>query len=238
VIRITERPLGLAYNMNMQERTGRSSTARTLVAALVGYLMGTLPSADLAARGAARRNGTPHHDLREHGTGNPGGLNASKVLGTKWGMAVMAADIAKGAAASIAGRRIAGDAGAYAAGAGAVIGHCLPVWSGFRGGKGIATSAGTAAVCFPAYTPFDLAVAGGTLGLSRGQANLAAFMSSSIFTAASFLWWRRGRGNLWGPAPTRGLPVYAALTSAVICWRFYSARQRTPVASNTTPVSA
>ncbi len=212
--------------MCMRKATARPPAARTMLAALVGYLIGTMPSADLAARGAARRNGTARHDLREHGTGNPGGLNAAKVLGTRWGLAVMAADIAKGAVASIAGRRIAGGAGAYAAGAGAVIGHCLPVWSGFRGGKGIATSAGTAAVCFPAYMPVDLAVAGGTLGLSRGQANLAALISSSMFTAASFVWWRRRRGNLWGPAPTLGLPMYAALTSAVICWRFYSSPQR------------
>lgn len=74
--------------------------------------------------------------------------------------------------------------------------------------------------------PVDLAVAGGTLGLSRGQANLSAYMASTVFTVASLFWWRTRRGNLWGPAPTIGLPLYAAATSAVICWRFYSAPVR------------
>ena len=196
---------------------------RLAVATLGAYLLGSVQSADIAARLAARQDGSGHRDLRVHGTRNPGGLNAAKVLGPRWGLGVMAADIAKGAVASALGRRIAGDDGGYAAGTAAVIGHCLPVWSGFRGGKGIATSAGSAAVCFPAYMPVDIAVASGTLGLSRGSANRAAYISSSLFVVASVLWWRGGRRNLWGPSPTWGLPVYAALTGGLIAWRFYSA---------------
>ena len=196
---------------------------RLAMATLGAYLLGSVQSADIAARLAASHDGAGHKDLRAHGTGNPGGLNAAKVLGTRWGLGVMAADIAKGAVASALGRRIAGDDGAYAAGTAAVVGHCLPVWSGFRGGKGIATSAGSAAVCFPAYMPVDIAVAGATLGLSRGSANRAAYVSSSIFLVASVLWWRSGRRNLWGPSPTWGLPVYAALTGGLISWRFYAA---------------
>jgi glycerol-3-phosphate acyltransferase PlsY len=194
-----------------------------VAATVVAYLLGSVQSADIAARLAASRNGAGHKDLRAHGTGNPGGLNAAKVLGTRWGLGVIAADVAKGAVASAIGRRLAGDRGAYAAGTAAVVGHCLPVWSGFRGGKGIATSAGSAAVCFPAYMPVDIAVAGATLGLSRGSANRAAYVCSSVFFVASVLWCRSGRRNLWGPAPTWGLPAYAALTGGLISWRFYSA---------------
>ena len=196
---------------------------RLAMATLGAYLLGSVQSADIAARLAASHDGAGHKDLRTQGTGNPGGLNAAKVLGTRWGLGVMAADIAKGAVASALGRRIAGDDGAYAAGTAAVVGHCFPLWSGFRGGKGIATSAGSAAICFPAYMPVDLAVASATLGLSRGSANRAAYVSSSIFFIASVLWWRSGRRNLWGPAPTWGLPAYAALTGGLISWRFYAA---------------
>jgi glycerol-3-phosphate acyltransferase PlsY len=196
---------------------------RLTVVTLGAYLLGSVQSAGIAARLAAGRDGSGHKDLRTEGTGNPGGLNAAKVLGTRWGLGVMAADIAKGAVASALGRRIAGDDGAYTAGSAAVVGHCLPAWSGFRGGKGIATSAGSAAICFPAYMPVDIAVAAATLGLSRGSANRAAYVSSSIFLLASVLWWRGGRRNLWGPSPTWGLPVYAALTGGLISWRFYSA---------------
>ncbi|MBI5283986.1 MAG: glycerol-3-phosphate acyltransferase [Chloroflexi bacterium] len=196
---------------------------RLAIVTLGAYLLGGVQSADIAARLAARQDGSDHKDLRAHGTGNPGGLNAAKVLGPRWGLGVMAADVAKGAVASALGRRIAGDGGAYAAGTAAVVGHCLPVWSRFRGGKGIAASAGSAAICFPAYMPIDIAVASATLGISRGSANRVAYVSSSIFLIASVFWWRGGRRNLWGPSPTWGLPVYAALTGGLISWRFYSA---------------
>ncbi len=199
---------------------------RLASATLGAYLLGSVQSADIAARLAARGGGSERRDLRAEGTGNPGGLNAAKLLGTRWGLGVMAADIAKGAIASALGRRIAGDNGAYAAGTAAVLGHCLPIWSGFRGGKGIATSAGSAAICFPAYMPVDITVAGATLSLSRGSANRVAYVSSSIFFIASVLWWRGRRRNLWGPVPTWGLPAYAALTGGLISWRFRAAPKR------------
>lgn len=203
-----------------------NQSGRLATATLCAYLLGSVQSADIAARLAARADGSSHKDLRTHGTGNPGGLNAAKVLGSHWGLAVMAADIAKGAVASAGGRRLAGDDGAYAAGTAAVVGHCFPLWNGFRGGKGIATSAGSAAVCFPAYMPVDIAVAGATLGLSRGSANRAAYVSSSVFFLASVLWWRGRRRNLWGPTASWGLPAYAAATGAIISWRFHAAPMR------------
>jgi glycerol-3-phosphate acyltransferase PlsY len=197
---------------------------RAIVAAAVAYLIGSFPTADVAAHVAARRE---HHDLvvdlREAGTKNPGALNAAKVLGTKWGLAVLAGDILKGVVACVVGRRVAGDRGAYAGGIGAVYGHCLPPWSGFRGGKGVATSAGTSVVCFPAYMPFDLALAGASAWLTKGQAGTATYVASAVFTAAATHWWSRGRGNLWGPKPTAWLPIYAASTSAIIAYKFLTA---------------
>ena len=77
--------------------------ARLVAATLCSYLLGSVQSADIAARLAARANGSGPKDLRAHGTGNPGGLNAAKVLGTRWGVAVIAADIVKGAVASALG---------------------------------------------------------------------------------------------------------------------------------------
>lgn len=188
-------------------------------AALAGYIAGTLPSADLAAGIKARRDGSRPADLRVAGTGNPGGLNAARVLGTRWGLGVMVADFVKGTLSCIAGRRLAGQDGAYVAGTAAVIGHCLPLWNGFRGGKGVATSAGTALVCFPPYTPIDTTVAAALVRLSRGDANFAVVAASSAFTLASLVWWRWRLPNLWGPRPSWGLPAYAAATSAVIAWR-------------------
>ncbi len=68
---------------------------RTVGAAALGYLFGTLPSADVATRLAS--GGAV--DLRIAGSGNPGATNVSALLGKRWGYAVLAADIAKGGAA-------------------------------------------------------------------------------------------------------------------------------------------
>lgn len=201
-----------------------SSGKRGLVAAgALAYLVGSFPTADVVARYVARRRNHEHVDLREAGTKNPGALNAAKVLGTKWGLLVLAGDVAKGLIACVLGRRIAGGDGAYVAGIGAVWGHCLPLWSRFRGGKGVATSAGTSIACFPAYMPVDLGLAGATAWLSKGQAGMATYIASGMFTLAATFWHRARRGNLWGPPPTRWLPVYAASTSAIIVYKFLTA---------------
>ena len=195
----------------------------TAAAGLAGYLAGTFPTADVVSRYAARRDAGKAVDLRAAGTGNPGTLNAAKLLGWRWGAVVLAGDLVKGALASLLGRAIAGDNGAYAGGSGAVIGHCAPVWNGFRGGKGVATSAGTSLVCFPVYVPVDVSLAAGTLALSRGRAEWATYLASAVFVAAALYWWRRGKGNAWGPRPTVGLPLYALSTSAIIAYRFLTA---------------
>jgi acyl phosphate:glycerol-3-phosphate acyltransferase len=208
--------------------TKSDSGIRIAAAAVAGYLAGTFPTADVVSRYAAKRNGGKAIDLRATGTGNPGTLNAAKVLGWKWGAIILAGDALKGALASLAGRALAGDNGRYAAGSGAVIGHCAPVWSGFRGGKGVATSAGTTLVCFPVYMPIDVSLAAGTLALSRGRAETATYVASAVFVTAALYWWLRGRGNAWGPKPTMGLPLYALSTSAIIAYRFLSAPPAPP----------
>lgn len=195
--------------------------ARLAAAAAAGYLLGTVPSADVAAR-LARRGPT---DLRQAGSGNPGGVNAMRVLGPGWGYGVMAADVAKGALACRAGRRLGGDGAAHLAGTAAVVGHCYPVWNGFRGGKGVAASAGQCLATFPAYTPVDLGVAALAASSPRGRdrAFAATAVASACGVAAGVVWWRRGWPNAWGPRPTAALPAAAAASSAVVLWRFATA---------------
>jgi glycerol-3-phosphate acyltransferase PlsY len=186
-------------------------------AAATGYLLGTAPSADLAARLATK--GTT--DLRTAGTGNPGAANAAAVLGKRWGYGVLLADIAKGAAASLAGRRIAGDLGGHVGGTAAVIGHCFPVWNRFRGGKGAAASSGQCLATFPAYFPVDLGVAY-AVAKWRQRPLPATLVASLAWVGACTVAWRRGWRNGWGPAPTAALPLAAAASSSVILYRFWS----------------
>lgn len=179
-------------------------------AALVGYLFGTVPSADIASRIASRGS----VDLRIAGTGNPGAMNAAGQLGTGWGVAVLIADVAKGSLAARAGGYIAGDDGAYTAGTAVIAGHIFPLWRKFRGGKGVATSAGASLVLFPAYFPLDAAVAA-LSAVRSANADRAIEISSLAWASAAVLWWRAGWPNAWGPRPSAGLPAFA-LISAII----------------------
>lgn len=194
---------------------------RLLIATVFGYLVGSILTADLAAK-SARGLRASEVDLRAVGSGNPGAANAMANLGTGWGVAVLAGDIAKGAAAGAGGRWIAGDNGGYAAATAAVAGHCFPLWSGFRGGKGVATSAGTTFSVFPAYVPIDLGVVAVSWVASKHAAR-ATLTASALFVLAAFLCYQRRWGNLWGPSATAGLPLYAAATSAMIAYRFLTA---------------
>jgi len=196
-------------------------------AAAGGYLLGTIPSADVAARVATRGA----VDLRSAGSGNPGAINARRVLGRRAGLAVMAADIGKGVGACLAGRALAGDPGAHAAGVAAVAGHCYPAWNGFRGGKGIATSFGQCIATFPAFTPLDAMIAAGVSRLPglRRPALASVAVSSTVWVIAGVVWWKRRLPNLWGVQPTGLLPLANAATSALIASKgLATLRRRAP----------
>lgn len=193
----------------------KTTFGRVVGASALGYLLGSLPSADIAGRLASHGSA---RDLRAQGSGNPGALNAAQVLGTRWGLAVLAADIGKGAAAGRLGRSIGGDRGAYSAATAAIAGHVAPPWSSFRGGKGIATSAGACLAVFPAYFPVDAGVAALTAVASR-SAGSAIRWSCLAWTGAALLWWRRKLPNAWGPEPSAALPAFAAASSAIILAR-------------------
>jgi glycerol-3-phosphate acyltransferase PlsY len=197
---------------------------RLCIAAVGGYLLGAAPTADVASRLAA--GGSTR--LRTSGTGNPGGMNAMRVLGRRIGWAVIAADITKGAAACAWGRRAAGDTGAHVAGVAAVVGHCYPLGSRFRGGKGVATSFGQCLYTFPAYAPLDVALATTVARVPgvRRPALVSVAVSSGAWLLASVLWWRRRFPNLWGPPPTVALPLANAATVLVIASRAVSMLRR------------
>ena len=198
-------------------------------AAALGYALGTIPFADLAARRASEGR----IDLREWGSGNPGAMNAMRTLGPATGIAVAVADAGKGLAACVAARSFAGDPGAHVAGVAAVVGHCYPT-RGRRGGKGIATSAGQLLATLPAFAPFEAVVGVTTGALVRpGRPGRRALATTVVACAAwiggSIVWWRRRLPNGWGVEPTRALPLASAASSAVVMSRFwYSIRDGLP----------
>ncbi len=197
---------------------------RLLLAAASGYLLGTVPSADIAARLASGGD----VDLRSSGSRNPGGVNAIRLLGNTPGRAVIVADVAKGYAACACGRLAGGDLGAHVAGVAAVAGHCYPVWSGFAGGKGVATSFGQCLYTFPAFAPVQMATAVAATRIPGVQqrALVSAGAASAAWLAASTLWWKRGLSNSWGPPPTAALPLATAATVLIVGSAFGRALRR------------
>jgi glycerol-3-phosphate acyltransferase PlsY len=197
---------------------GLARLPATLSAAALGYVVGTFPTADLVARRAAGGD----VDLRDEGSGNPGTANALDVLGPAAGAAVLVGDVGKGALACALGRALGGANGAHVAGTMAVAGHCYPVLTGRRGGKGVATSVGQCLATFPAYFPIDAVVAVGTAAIPgwRRRAFAAIAVASACWVAGGLVWWRRGWPNAWGPSPSATLPAAALVSSAMIIQRF------------------
>ena len=112
--------------------------------ALLSYLLGSIPAGYLAGRYAGV-------DIRREGSGNIGATNVLRVLGKPYGYGVFLFDFLKGLGAVrlsilISDRLHPGheqtELVGIAAGVLCVIGHAYPVWLGFKGGKGVATSVG------------------------------------------------------------------------------------------------
>jgi glycerol-3-phosphate acyltransferase PlsY len=121
-------------------------------AIIIGYILGSIPFAYIIAR---LKKGV---DIREIGGGNVGALNAYRHIGPVYGLAVLAADIGKGAMAVV----VADWLGLTlpwigAAGFAAIIGHNWPVFLQFKGGKGAATVIGV----LVAFMPIPALIAGG-----------------------------------------------------------------------------
>lgn len=193
-----------------------SDAGAAIAGVAIGYLIGTFPSADLIGRLATRGR----LDIRSEGSGNPGGLNSMRVLGARWGVLVIALDAAKGALAGFLGLLV-GDAAAYAAGTASIAGHVWPVWSRFRGGRGVATAGGSFATVFPPFFLIGAVVAGVTALVTR-SASSAVRLVGPVWVAAAALWWAGGLSNWWGPDAGVGLVVYAVVGAGIVLSRFRS----------------
>lgn len=110
----------------------------TYVYLALSYLLGATPTSYWV--------GKAFHgvDLREHGSGNLGATNTFRVLGWQWALPVIVVDVSKGFVPVwfFPGLSSASLGWTLAFGAAAIVGHMFSLWVGFKGGKGVATSAG------------------------------------------------------------------------------------------------
>jgi glycerol-3-phosphate acyltransferase PlsY len=116
---------------------------RLAIMLVISYLIGSIPTAVWLGKLVRKI------DIRDYGSGNSGATNALRVLGVKWGLVVMALDISKGLAAVLLVVPLLSVSQSphpvllsVLAGTAAIVGHIFPVTIGFRGGKGVGTSAG------------------------------------------------------------------------------------------------
>ncbi|MDJ0993403.1 MAG: glycerol-3-phosphate 1-O-acyltransferase PlsY [Dinoroseobacter sp.] len=105
--------------------------------ALGGYLLGAVPFGLVIAKLLGLG------DLRQIGSGNIGATNVLRTGNKPAAAATLVLDAGKGAIAVLLARALVGEDAAQVAGAAAFLGHCFPIYLGFKGGKGVATFLGT-----------------------------------------------------------------------------------------------
>ncbi|WP_277488871.1 MULTISPECIES: glycerol-3-phosphate 1-O-acyltransferase PlsY [unclassified Breznakia] len=112
-----------------------------IYAVFIGYFLGSIPFALVIGKLFYNT------DVREYGSGNLGGSNAGRVLGKKAAIAVIALDVLKVVLASAIVAWLFDPVVSIWAGLFAAVGHCYPIFAGFRGGKAVATMFGFLLSC-------------------------------------------------------------------------------------------
>ena len=174
---------------------------------VLGYLIGSVPSADWIARAAGI-------DLRAGGSRNPGANNARSLGGTRLAAAVLGVEMSKGAAAVILGSLLAGSVGGALAGLGALAGNVFNVWYRFQGGQGLGISAGILIAAWPVWFPAVLTVIAVVTPLTRTTARAALAALATILLGV-VLELRTGMPSAWGIG-SAGLPILAMGMVALI----------------------
>ena len=175
-----------------------------VAAALLGYLLGSIPFGLVLTRAAGLG------DIRAIGSGNIGATNVLRTGNKGLALATLLLDGGKGAAAVlIAG--IFDPMLAVLAGGGAMLGHTFPVWLGFKGGKGVATALGTLlAIMWPVGVLCCLIWL-----LVAALFRMSSLASLASMAAAPVLGWALSGvvilGSVWANAPKAWLALFIAV---------------------------
>jgi glycerol-3-phosphate acyltransferase PlsY len=181
-----------------------------LVIGVLSYLLGSIPT------GLWLGQLWKGIDVREQGSGNLGATNVFRILGPGPGIITLLLDIAKGAAPVLAVLRH--DPGNFAlalmAGLCAIVGHTMSLFVKFRGGKGVATSAGV----FAALMPLSAAIAIGIFLISLAATRMVS--ASSILAALGLA----VSSFFFAPDPRLAYPTCAV--ACLVIWKHRSNIQR------------
>lgn len=148
----------------------------SLVCASIGYLIGSIPVGLLVGRVARGI------DIRDYGSGRTGFTNVVRTIGAKWGVVALIGDLAKGVVPVLIARLVSDEPYVQAAaGLAAAVGHDWPIFAGFRGGRGVATSYGAALAMSPipaaALVPFGIGLVAVTRMVSVMSVGMAPVLA-------------------------------------------------------------
>jgi glycerol-3-phosphate acyltransferase PlsY len=186
-----------------------------LLILLISYLAGSLPSGYIVARARGI-------DIRQHGSSNIGTANVVRVMGKGWGYLVFLADFFKGFLAVKVGSLLASHlpggivAGGVIAGIACILGHNYPVWLGFHGGKGIATSAGVVLALCPLLVMISLAIVWAAVFFISRYTSLASITSAAALPVAILAIIPKRGTDFWL------LLAFSILIAALAIWRHRS----------------
>ena len=147
---------------------------------VIGYLLGSISTGVLISKTFAKT------DIRTQGSGNAGTTNMLRILGRRMALYTFIGDMLKGIIAVFIGKAlVGGELGGVLGVVGAVLGHYYPLYFGFKGGKGIATSFGSLLFVFPvqallAFSVFLILVAV-TRYVSVGSVAAAITLPALVF---------------------------------------------------------
>ncbi len=199
-----------------------------VVIPLVSYLIGSVPFGLLLGK-------LKGIDIRQHGSGNIGATNAGRVLGRGWGYTCFLLDVAKGFApvfivgwairpSGVDVPDIASQCSWLLAGIGALLGHVLPVWLKFRGGKGVATGLGVVVGFWPYLTVAGLIAFGLWImvtGISR-YVSLGSVVAAGVFPLLVAGVNRLSLGSWQATASLWPLGIFALAMPTLIIYRHRS----------------
>lgn len=128
----------------------------------IGYLVGSIPTGLIVGRVVRGI------DIREFGSGKTGATNVMRTVGARWGVVALIGDLGKGALPVLLARAVSDEPWVMvAAGLAAAVGHDWPVFAGFRGGRGVATSYGVLLPMNPIAAAAMLPVGIGLVAVTR-----------------------------------------------------------------------
>lgn len=180
-----------------------------LVASLIAYLLGSINFALVLSKLVFKE------DVRKYGSKNAGATNMLRTYGWQIALLTLLGDALKGVIAVVIGNYIMGaNIGGYIAGLFCIIGHVLPIFSKFKGGKGVATGAGVVLVINPVIFFIMLVILMGTVVFTK-YVSLGSCLAALSFSVLTIIYQINAENNFF-------IVLCSIVMSTIIIWKHHT----------------